>query len=145
MNKNSRFYPPYYPAVDALNNTLAIHHDEKHIYAKFHPNFVATIVDRSHARRMRKKTGCNLIITGDEVYMNLYWLKYSQEHGLRTFDSFLPITGMAVIRNKEVIWYEIPGIPDGLAERKVLIEKLPPITKNKILKGIVQFGDISNR
>ncbi len=36
-----------------------------------------------------------------------------------------PTTGMAILRNNELIWYSMPGAPDGLAVRKVLIEKHP--------------------
>lgn len=142
MNKNSRIYP-YYPAVDDFNNTLSIHHDEKHTHAKINPDFVKTIVNKSQAKSVRRKIGWNFVITGDVFYFKLSWAKYPHEYGFTNFEEPATNKGMAIVRNNEVIWYSIPGTPDGLAERKVLTEKFNkgPI----ILKGLFSSFDTINR
>ena len=128
---NSRLYR--YPALNEFNNTLSIHHDESHSHAKFHPDFRKPIINKAQARSIRKKTGCNFVITGDIFYYKLYWVNFCHEYGLVNHVNIKEQNGMAIVRDNEVIWYSIPGQPEGLAERKVLIEK----TRTKfILEGV---------
>lgn len=140
MNNNGRIYP--YPGLNDFNNTLAIHHDENHTHARINPNFVKTVINKGQARSIRKQTGCNFVITGDVLYYWLHWANISkyEPHYVDKKDKSV----MAIVRDKKVIWYSIPGKPDGLAERKVLTEKFKAI-KRMTLKDVLQSFNTTNR
>lgn len=101
--------------------TLFIGHNETYTHARCHPHYVKVIEHRGQARTVRKKTRFQNVITGDIFYSKLYWINIDKSFGL--YKASLPRTGMAIVRDNKIIWYSMPGIPDGLSKRKVIVEK----------------------
>lgn len=115
INKNSRIY-----SFTPTSNSLKLDYNERYIHAFFEYKNIHLVLSRAHARGIRKKTGFKDIVTGDIFYDKLYW----------TFDheNYTNKTGMAIVRNEKIIWYAMPGIPDGLGTRRVMTEKRMKIT-----------------
>jgi|ERR1035437_1804440 hypothetical protein len=109
---------PYYPKnqINRKENTIYVNHSERYKFIQFELKHTAIIRDRGHARAIRRKTKFKDINVGDIFYKNLYW-KY-----LGMSQTFLP-AGFAIERKGKIIYYNMPGIPDGFACRKVLFEK----------------------
>ena len=109
---------------------LFLNHSEIHSTAFFEEENVHTILNRSHARAIRKKTGFKDIIAGDIFYNKLYWsTKISYD---------LEKTGMAIVRNEKIIWYSMPGKNYYSETRQVIIEKI----KKTIIPGSIPISGL---
>ena len=76
------------------------------------------VIDRHHARAIRRKIKHKeKVITGDMFYKNLSW--YDSTYKINDTSS----DGVAIERDGKIIWYSMPGNPEGTATRKVLTEK----------------------
>lgn len=117
MNSNIK----HYPIIDEKNRVLNIHYNDDYVYARYDARFLKTIENKGQARHARKKTGCDFIITGDVFCNKLHWVKCCHYYG---FKQNSKSTGMAIIRDEKIIWYSLPGIPEGSSTRTVMVEKI---------------------
>jgi hypothetical protein len=114
---------------------LFLNHSETHRTAFFEEENVHTILNRSHARAIRKKTGFKDIIAGDIFYNKLFWSKIT--YGYKTsYD--LEKTGMAIVRGEKIIWYSMPGKNYYSETRQVIIEKI----KKYIISGSIPISGL---
>jgi hypothetical protein len=144
MNINGRIYPDRFDAAKLYaKETLELNYNSDFRSACFDIQNVKTIQNKGHARAIRKKTGFKEIVTGDIFYNKLWWHKngeYSQKYPTQ-----IEKIGMAIVRNKKVIWYSMPGPNPKSAERKVLTEKSISHKKQSyILGGILKIFDFDN-
>lgn len=105
------------------NVCLKLNYNENFKTAFIDIQNVKTIRDRGHSRAIRRKTGFKNIITGDIFYDKLCWTNtFTREK-----------TGMAIVRNNQIIWYCMPGENPNSNTREVIFEK------TKLDYDILQF------
>ena len=89
------------------------------------------VIDRHHARAIRRKINHKVkVITGDVFYKNLSW--YDTKYKINDTSS----DGVAIERDGKIIWYSMPGRPEGTAKRKVLFEKYDEFNIKEVLRKI---------
>lgn len=110
---------PDYPKnqINRKENTIYINHSERYKFIQFELRHTTTIKDRGHARAIRRKTKFKDINVGDVFYKNLFWKDISG------FSKLIIPAGFAIERKGEIIYYNMPGVPNGYAHRTVLFEK----------------------
>jgi hypothetical protein len=148
MNRNGRIYPEYqfrFEFTKRKIRLLDLYYSEDYTMARYEDKNIRIIKDYAHARVIKRKTKFADIIPGDVLYTKLYWTSLMHESSGMT-----PVmserTGMAIERKGKIIWYLMPGKLTGLAERKILIEKITSTKKQTyILEGILQRFDRVNR
>jgi hypothetical protein len=120
-NNNKRVYP--ITVVFDIPGVLTINYSEDYKYASYSDSFVKTIHNRGHKLYVIRKTGFKDVIIGDTFYKQLHWTNIGEKRFYKT-PTKADKTGMAIVRDKKIIFYSMPGIPEGFGERKVLIEKI---------------------
>lgn len=126
---NNRIYPT--DAYKIYNGqSLSINYSENYKLAYFEPENIKIIKDRGQARAIRKRTKFKNVVAGDIFYEKLCWSNL-------TIISPLDKSGLAIVRNGKIIWYLMPGIPEGISKRFVIIEK---INKKSILQKLFNFN-----
>lgn len=128
-----------------MPNLLKIDYDENLVYAEYKNNDRRVVFNRQYARYVRHITGFKDVITGDIFYKNLTWKKEENlfnaaflrgRHGnylpywFNNNSSYKTKKGVAIERNKKIIYFDMPDTDEHKSERKVLFEKI------KIVKTI---------
>lgn len=132
----SRIYPT--DAYKIYNGqSLSINHSENYKLAYFEPENIKIIKDRGQARAIRKKTKFKNVVAGDVFYEKLCWSNFEMISPLGKSGP-LDKSGLAIVRNGKIIWYLMPGIPEGISKRFVIIEK---INKKSILQKLFNFNN----
>lgn len=106
--------------LDERHNQIKLYYNEQLRYIYFRIENTKTIVDKGHARAIRRKTKFKDIIPGDILYTQLYWKESENSFGLVEPSQR---TGIAISRKGKILWYSMPGVPEGCSTREILTEK----------------------
>lgn len=115
---NGRIYPERAFNSELLRikyDSLSIVYQEEKYTACYDIENVKKIKDRGHARAIRRKTGFNEVIPGDIFYNKLWILSFGK--------NVLEQTGMAIVRNGNVIFYNFSVKNPNESTRKIIFEK----------------------
>jgi len=132
---NSRIYDANFLQRDrfkGIYDNKEVSYNETYKHIRIFLNHTTTIKDWVHARVIKRKLNFKDIIPGDVYHKKVCWVKDEEVFGMQPISSE---TGKAIERNGKIIWYSMPGKPNGTEERKVITEKTKKIY---YLYGIIQ-------